>query len=128
MALQFEARKIALKQDRNGFILTLAIHPDELPEEMFRDFVGARYGCAMVRIEDDESAKSYNNRVQRAAMLCRDMSFQEWLGVASEEEAAINLCLRLGIESRSELNGNRKAQERFDVISKNYEEEYDPFG
>ena len=61
-------------------------------------------------------------------MLCRDMSFQEWLGVASEEEAAINLCLRLGIESRSELNGNRKAQERFDVISKNYEEEYDPFG
>ena len=31
MALQFEARKVALKQDRTGFVLTLAIHPDDLP-------------------------------------------------------------------------------------------------
>ncbi len=49
MALQFEARKVALKQDRTGFILTLSLHPDEVPEEILRDFVGARYACAVVR-------------------------------------------------------------------------------
>ena len=31
MALQFEARKVALKQDRTGFILTLSLHPDAHP-------------------------------------------------------------------------------------------------
>ena len=50
MPLQFEARKIALKQDRTGFVLTLSMHPDEVPEEILRDFVGTRYGCALVRI------------------------------------------------------------------------------
>ena len=59
MALQFEARKVALKQDRTGFILTLALHPDEVPEEILRDFVGARYACAVVRIQDDESPTPY---------------------------------------------------------------------
>jgi hypothetical protein len=29
--LEFEAKKIALKQDSNGFVLTLAVHPDEAP-------------------------------------------------------------------------------------------------
>jgi hypothetical protein len=29
-ALQFEAVKVALKQDRTGFVLTLNIHPDEI--------------------------------------------------------------------------------------------------
>jgi hypothetical protein len=55
MALQFEARKVALKQDRTGFVLTLALHPDEIPEELLRDFVGARYACALVRFQDDEN-------------------------------------------------------------------------
>ena len=29
--LQFEAVKIAMKQDKTGIILTLNIHPDDLP-------------------------------------------------------------------------------------------------
>ena len=75
MALQFEARKVALKQDRTGFVLTLSIHPDEIPVELMRDFVGARYGCALVRIQDDESPTPYIYRVQKAGMLCRERSF-----------------------------------------------------
>lgn len=127
MALQFEVRKVALKQDRTGFILTLCIHPDELPEELIRDFVGARYACAIVRIQDDESPTPYRNRVQTAAILCKRENFQEFLGVESEDEAANQLCARLGIESRSELNGNRMAQEMFDELVKQYEEANDPF-
>ena len=128
MALQFEARKVALKQDRTGFILTLSIHPDEIPEELLRDFVGARYGCALVRIQDDESATPYNNRVQQAAILCKQQSFWDFLGSPeSEDEAAAALCKLLGVESRSELNGNKNAQEKFDDLIKRYEANNDPF-
>jgi hypothetical protein len=127
MALQFEARKVALKQDRTGFILTLSVHPDEIPEELMRDFVGARYGCALVRIQDDESPTPYNNRVQQAAILCKRENFWEFLVVKNEEEAVESLCGYLGIQSRSELNGNKVAQERFDEMVKRYEATNDPF-
>lgn len=127
MALQFEARKVALKQDRTGFILTLCIHPDEIPEELLRDFVGARYGCALVRIQDDESATPYNNRVQTAALLCKRENFQAFLDTGSETEAANVLCGLLGIESRAELNGNKRAQTEFDELVKRYEDQNDPF-
>lgn len=127
MALQFEARKVAMKQDRTGFVLTLSIHPDELPEELIRDFVGARYGCALVRIQDDESPMPYVNRVQKAGMLCRNPSFQEFIAErlvghsVNEDQAAAALCKQCGITSRSELNGNAKAQEMFDAIALDFE-------
>ncbi len=128
MALQFEARKVALKQDRTGFVLTLAIHPDECPEEILRDFVGARYGCALVRIQDDESATPYSNRVQSAGMLCKQPTFQEFLNVDSEAAAAEDLCKRCGIESRTELHGNEVAKMIFDDLIKDYEKyPSDPF-
>lgn len=122
MALQFEARKIAMKQDRTGFVLTISIHPDELPVELMRDFVGTRYACAVVRIQDDESPTEYNNRVQRAGMLCRNGEFQEFMGVRSEQAAAEALCKRCNIESRTELHGNKQAQALFDQLLKEYED------
>lgn len=127
MALQFEARKIALKQDRTGFVLSLSLHPDEIPEELIRDFVGARYACAIVRIQDDESPTQYNNRVQRAGMICKDPKFQTYLMVTNEMAAAKELCKRCGIESRTELHGNRLAQAVFDEIIEAFEREKDDF-
>jgi hypothetical protein len=127
MALQFEARKVAMKQDRTGFVLTLSIHPDELPEELIRDFVGARYGCALVRIQDDESPTPYVNRVQKAGMLCRIPAFREFIAerltghTVDEDHAAVAMCKQLGITSRSELNGNTKAQEIFDAMVIDFE-------
>jgi len=127
VALQFEARKVALKQDRTGFILTLCIHPDEIPEELLRDFVGARYGCALVRIQDDESPTPYHNRVQQAAILCKQENFWKFVGALDEQDAAATLCEMLGIESRAELNGSTKAQSLFDDLIKRYEAKNDPF-
>jgi hypothetical protein len=120
MALQFEARKVALKQDRTGYVLTLSLHPDEIPVELLRDFVGSRYACALVRIQDDESPTAYSNRVQTAGMLCRAIEFQEFLGTMDETSAAAELCKRCGITSRSELNGNEEAQMAFDAIALEY--------
>jgi hypothetical protein len=109
-ALQFEAVKVSLKQDRTGFILTLSIHPDEIPEDLMRDFVGARYGVAMVRINDDESPVDY--LVKKAGMLCRTRDFQVWLQDTghikkpSEQAAARAVCDICGVSSRSELSSN----------------------
>jgi hypothetical protein len=122
MALQFEARKVALKQDRTGFVLTLSLHPDEIPVELIKDFVGARYACALVRIQDDESAMVYNNRVKTAGMICRDPLFQQFmsekyrLDLVDENETATMLCDKCGIESRSQLNGDPVAQSIFDEV------------
>lgn len=127
MALQFEARKVALKQDRTGYILTLSLHPDEVPEAILRDFVGTRYACAIVRIQDDETPTQYNNRVQKAGMLCKTKVFQVFLETESEDEAAHELCKRCGIESRTELHGNAKAQALFDALIKEYEDANDDF-
>ena len=122
MALQFEARKVALKQDRTGFVLTLSLHPDEIPSELLRDFVGARYGCALVRIQDDESPTAYSNRVKTAGMICRDPLFQQFMSeryhidLDDENETAAFLCKQCRIDSRSQLNGDSVAQSIFDEI------------
>jgi hypothetical protein len=134
-ALQFEAVKIALKQDKTGFVLTLNIHPDEIPDELMRDFVGARYGVAMVRIEDNETAKHYDNRVKKAGILGRSKQFQLWLRkeneltVDSEDDAVEAIHRICGINSRTELNGNRDAQQKFDEMVNDYEQwiEEEPF-
>lgn len=126
MALQFEARKVSLKQDRTGYVLTLSLHPDEIPVELLRDFVGTRYACAIVRIQDDETPTAYNNRVQKAGMLCRQENFQSFMsefigGFVDEDSTADELCKQCGIESRSELNGNLSAQNKFDALVAEYE-------
>jgi hypothetical protein len=136
-ALQFECVKVALKQDRTGFILTVSIHPDEIPEELVRDFVGARYGVAMVRIQDNETATPYNNRVKRAGMICRDSAYRLWLreecglpSIDTEDKAVEALYTICSINSRTELNGNKEAQDKFDEMVEDYErwkEESKPF-
>jgi hypothetical protein len=134
-ALQFEAIKIALKQDKTGFVLTLNIHPDEIPDELMRDFVGSRYGVAMVRIEDNETAKHYDNRVKQAGILCRSRNFQVWLRKETElpiagEDGAVEAIHRIcHISSRTELNGNKNAQQKFDEMVEDYERwnEEEPF-
>ena len=126
MPLQFEARKVALKQDRTGFVLTLAIHPDEIADEMLRDYVGSRYMCVMVRLNDDESATQYDNRVQHAGMLCRQYYFQKFMSdvyLAEINEASCTEALHThcGIASRTELNGNDLAKTLFDELIKEFE-------
>jgi hypothetical protein len=127
MPLSFEARKIALKQDKTGFTLALSLHPDEIPSELMRDFVGSRYMCVLVRINDDESPTQYNSRVTRSGILCRDEFFQRFIGAKflvineTEEEAITQLCKHCGIESRTELNGNAAAQSLFDGLVVEFE-------
>jgi hypothetical protein len=125
---QFEAVKVAIKQDKTGYILTLSIHPDEIPAEVMRDFVGSRYQVVMVRLNGEERPMNRDQEhvrdlVRTAGILCRDKAFHKFLLEtgqvleASEAEAINWLKSELKIVSRSELSTNIKAAKQFTLIN-----------
>jgi len=128
-AIQFEGVKVALKQDKTGYVLALSIHPDDVPMELLRDFVGARYGVAMVRIDGNEQPMDRQEQdgdksIRVAGMLCRDPDFWKYLYADSqimfenEKESTEWLRDYLNIQSRSELKTNVQAREMLEKLHK----------
>ena len=131
--LQFEAVKIAMKQDKTGIILTLNIHPDELPVDLMRDFVGARYQVVMVRLNDENrpmsrDAEYSRDPVRTAGMLCRDKQFAQYLfdkeEIFEKKEADVIEWLKgeLDIESRTELKEDQQKAKRFWAVYEEYQQ------
>jgi hypothetical protein len=132
--LQFEGVKVALKQDKTGYVLNLSMHPDDVPEELLRDFVGARYQVVMVRLDGHEEPmdrqREYegDRSIRIAGLLCRDPKFWQYLHEdtqileATEKEATNWLRDYLNIPSRSELKTNPQARIMLDKIHKDYNE------
>ena len=117
---QFESVKVSMKQDNSGSVLTLRIHPDEVPEEILRDFVGARYMTVLVRLTEEErpmnrEAELGRDMVRVAGMLCRDPMFWEFLDESSaifdksEAEATDWMQTYLRVDSRSDIAKNKQA-------------------
>ena len=128
----FEAVKVALKQDKSGFVLTLSIHPDEVPEEILRDFVGARYQVVMVRLNSEEKPMNReqdhgHDPVRMAGMLCRELVFHKFLYdgghifMANEEEATNWLKEYLEVQSRTEIKDNPQAQQKLRGIYQEFQ-------
>jgi len=128
---QFEAVKVAIKQDRTGYVLTLSVHPDEIPDEIMRDFVGARYQVVMVRLNGAEQPMNRDQEyapdpVQLAGILCRDTDFQKLLKeighiqTASELDTVDWMRNEFGIKSRAELRGNPEATKHLFAINEEY--------
>ena len=132
--LNFEGVKVALKQDKTGYVLTLSMHPDDIPEDLLRDFVGARYQVVMVRIGGDESPMDRqaefegDKSIRMAGLLCRDPKFWKFLfddsQIFEEDEESCTDWLRdyLNVQSRSELKTNEDARKRLDKIYREYKE------
>lgn len=129
----FEAVKVALKQDKTGYVLTLCMHPDEVPDEILRDFVGSRYQVVMVRLNQNEQPMDREkeipfNPVQLAGVLCRDMDFLEYLFTTnqieapSEDLAAEWMRGYFEIESRAELRTNKNAVNLLIQINKEFQQ------
>lgn len=120
---QFEAVKVTMKQDNSGYILTLRIHPDEVPEEILRDFVGARYMAVLVRINEEERPMNREQElakdmVRASGMLCRDPKFWAFLEDAgqifgqSEKEATEWMYKYLKVDSRADIPKSQSAIEK----------------
>lgn len=130
--IQFEGVKVALKQDKTGYVLTLSMHPDDIPEDLLRDFVGARYQVVMVRLDSNEKPMdpqeefAGDRALRIAGMLCRDPKFWEFLYSRSDistkdyESATQWLRFYLELESRSQLKTNYVAQTQLDKLYREY--------
>ena len=130
--IQYEAVKVALKQDKTGFMLTLNVHPDQIPSDLVRDFVGARYQVVMVRLDgnDQPMDRKENSRdpVKLAVMLCKDPEFAKFLYETSqsleeqmtENDVADWLKLELNIVSRSDLKSNAEATRHLYTINQEF--------
>lgn len=116
---QFEGVKVAIKQDKTGYVLTLSIHPDEIPNEILRDFVGSRYQVVMVRLNGEDKPMNRDEHTrditQLAVWLCKHPEFQEFLishgSIEQKTDNAAGTWMKetLGIESRAELKTNPEA-------------------
>jgi hypothetical protein len=123
-SIRFECRKIGIRHSKAGIILSVAIHPDEMPIDMVRDFLGQRYFAVLVRMNDqDEPVASKdiqegNKAIKLAGTLCRDEEFQAWMvtiGMAEKpDEETVTEALRiyLGVTSRKELKSNHDARRK----------------
>lgn len=132
--LQFEAIKVALKQDKTGYVLTLCVHPDDVPVELMRDYVGSHYQVVMVRLNQDQQPMNREEEfggdraVKLAGILAKEKEFWEFLedtdgafGV-DEEHASSYIRSVCGIKSRSELKTNTEARRQFELLNKEYVE------
>ena len=130
--LQYEAVKVAMKQDKTGIILTLNIHPDEVPESLMRDFVGARYQVVMVRLNGEDKPMNRDVEYQRdpvrtAGILCRDKQFAQYLfekeEIFEKKEADVIEWLKgeIGIESRTELKESQIKANKFWSINEEFQ-------
>ena len=120
-----------MKQDRTGYILTLSIHPDEVPDEILRDFVGARYQVVMVRLNSAEQPMNRQQEytpdpVQLAGILCRDPKFHAFLvSIGHTFEATENATIdwlrnELGVQSRTELKTSPEAAKHLFTINEEF--------
>jgi hypothetical protein len=124
LSTKFECVKIGFRHSKDGHILQLAIHPDDTPHDLLKDFLGQRYLAVLVRMDADDQPVADKGKeegkkaINMAMALCKDEEFQMWMasaGMAEEptEEAAVNgLKDYLGIKSRKDLLTDKAARER----------------
>lgn len=122
LAEHFEGTKVGFRHSKDGIILQIAVHPDELPIDIVKDRLGQRYQVALVRIDVDEQPVGSPDieegirAVKLAGTLCSNPDFQMWLCFKQHadevsESAAVEAVRRLlGVTSRAELKTNKKAR------------------
>ena len=52
-SVSFEAVKTSMMQDKNGTNIRLTIHPNDVPQDLHKDWVGSRYMVVMVKLNED---------------------------------------------------------------------------
>ena len=127
-----EVVKVGMRHTKDGFILSVAINPEDAPSDFMRDPVGQRYLAVFVRLNDvDEPVASKEQEdgkhaIRLAGTLCSDPGFQEFLSVNNEvddmSEMAATVWLRkyLKVASRKELMHDRDARKRLMDIRSEY--------
>ena len=118
-AVHFEAVKVSMIQNKDGYMLKVAIHPNDVPDSILRDYVGYRYTVAMVLMNDQnepvvpKDKAEGDKAVKVAGALCRNKKFWAYAEVDCQVDAEDWLRDKLTIDSRAELRYNRPARDIF---------------
>jgi hypothetical protein len=131
--VQCEVVKIAMAQDKNGHILKLSIHPNDLPKDLVLDPLGSRYVMVLAKLNDQDEIETPKDKsegeraVDIAGLLCRNDRFVHWLydsgfSIADSQDGAINAVRQLcGIKSRAEFRTNEEARDKFFELKAEFE-------
>ena len=131
--IQCEVVKIAMTQDKNGHILKVAIHPNDLPKDLILDPLGTRYVMVLAKLNDQDEVvkpkeKSEGDKaVDIAGLLCRNPRFVHWLSDIgysagdSQSDAIEAIREMCSIKSRSELATNEDARRKFNQLKTEFE-------
>lgn len=147
--MAIEVKKYALRQSKDGTIISFVLHPHDDATELVTAPIGAVFNISYemeigeTAVADDSRSGSEGARMvsatpppplplgerirTRAVLLCKDKDFQEWIrartngtGEPSEGNAKFWLTSQLLITSRSELATNVEAQKVFLELERQY--------
>lgn len=149
-ALAFEAVKMSWKQDKEGFVLTLRVHPQDVKEPIAMAPIGQQWTIALIKTPGPESqphaAASLPGKapdevgksgihplVQKAGILAKSVDFQKWVDeqepanppteISDVDFAVAYIRSECGIQSRKELATNPEAAAKFEKLVQRYYEE-----
>jgi hypothetical protein len=126
-------KKCALRQSKDGIIVSFVLHQHEVPKQLQTADIGSRWMVALVELNDDETPvhRPVEEHPEVAArpkgswrdlepcaqsiLRCKDPVFLAFLrgnkDLAVNPDTVPNLVRHLcGVKSRSELNTNHKAR------------------
>ncbi len=142
-ALRFEIKKDDWRQLQNGtYKLTVTVNPTDLDDNgdaLMLDFIkapmGQRYMLGMAAIGDDEEPvtptpeperpkKAFRDRPRssQAFLKCDDMKFRNFIGVATNAEAADWVRQYCNVTSRAELDTCTMAGAHWDRLLTDYDQ------
>ena len=129
---RFEALRVSFRQDKDGYLILLRIHPNDVDGQTMMDPLGQRYYVSLMRVDEDEKPVTHKEKtagetmVQQAGILCKDPEFRKWMarhGHAfddSEESVTKGLRDLLNVDSRAALATNEEAQAAFRDVLRMY--------
>lgn len=131
LAIHFEARKVSYRQTKEGVVVSLLVHPNEVAPELAAATLGTVYTVAMVEMSGDSQPVPAGatsqpweklKPSQQAGIRCNDPEFQTWLaasegGVAPDEittdYATSYVRAACGVKSRNELDKPGEPQRKW---------------
>ena len=140
-AQAFECSLMGLRKDKNGWVVLISVHPNDVPSTLLDSALGTRFQTVFFEIGDDEKpvelveVKEGKRLLAEAGELCRKETFFNFLlsldfvppkhwdhkdGQSREDFAAMCLREALGIESRTEIATNKEVQDVYKDLIESY--------
>lgn len=136
--IQFECVKVGTSQNKDGWILRLAIHPSDMNEAIALAPSGQRYMVVMVEMpesQQDLDNQEADRAITLAGIVCKEPDFWKYIGSiddfatpTNEDQCTKALRQMLGIKTRSALRENTTARQGFMKMYHEYKEVIEAMG